>query len=187
MNTLLEHLRKFSVDADKSVTDITIQTVAPAFNLSTLGETLEDIALPNLSLRFPLDKITCDFSTAREISQLPAKIRQITIELDQFDDDTEFGLFPDIERLGLAMRRPKTGLGYLDANNFMTDLLSVISGNTHIEFTLFDMSNSGPITRAKKHVPSKVPIDIDIINSIFAGFKNYQGCEYKNRMPRLIG
>ena len=186
MNKLLEHLHEFSVNADKGVTNISIESVAPTLNVTALGEILEDMDLPNLSLRFPLDKITCDFPNAREVSQLPAKIRQITIELDQFDDETEFGLFLDIERLGIAMRRPKTGFVYLDAENFMSDLLSVVSADTYIEFTLFDVTNAGPQSRSRR-LPREVQSDIEMIDDIFAGFKNYQSCKYQKRMRRLIG
>ena len=186
MNMLLEHLHRFSVTADKSATDISIVSVAPTFSPVALGEVLDDMNLPCLSLRFPLDKITCDFSTAREISQLPAKITQIAIEIDQFDDETEFGLFPNIERLGIAMRRPKTGLGYFDTENFMSDLLSVFSADAHLEFTLFNASNPGPQRRSRK-LSREVQDDIEIIDNIFAGFKNYQGCEYRYRMLHLTG
>ena len=84
------------------------------------------------------------------------------------------------------MRRPKTGFGYLDAENFMRDLLSVVSADTYIEFTLFDVTNAGPQSRSRR-LPREVQSDIEMIDDIFAGFKNYQSCKYQKRMRRLIG
>lgn len=185
MTDILDGLSNFFVMGEGSGTDIVVESVKSPFSSDALDEFLHENPAENLTIRLPKNKFISDFESAKILMPSSGYVKQLTVETDQMIEADELHWLAGVEHLGLAMRRPKEGLSYLDSEEFTSSLLSYVSYDAHIDFTLFT-STSGPSSRSGK-LSEAVKSDIAKIDSAFAGFKNYQGCQYKKRMPYLIG
>ncbi|MGJ8558948.1 MAG: hypothetical protein ACSHX3_01800 [Litorimonas sp.] len=187
MTDMFDHFAKATMRCDDASAEIAVAELSKGFDETACEEWIEDMLPRTVSIVLPLDRMIEMQDASHILMPSAGHVTQICVETDQMieGEGPYLEALTGVKHLGLAMRRPKEGLGTLDFAKFQSSLLSYIDADVPINFTLYGRVGAGPLSR-QRNLPA-IQDDIDRIDGLFAGFPNYQGCTYRKSMRQLIG
>ena len=190
-NALFSIFNEFSVvKLGENSTEISVKSYGTVPKGMDLDEGVEDLGLGQIVTYLPVDQSLCYIDDLMQFRAL-GTIKTLAVETDQMSESSElhqsdgFELLRNVENLKIVMRRPKDGIKQLDGLSFVEALLAYVNPDIELNFVLFDLRSKGPKTRSKR-LHGTARADIDIVNDVFLGFKNYRGCSHQRRFPSFL-